>query len=677
MNPIVQKILARVGAIQSLKKREMLNPTTSRMVINDPEEVLQKLEQVGEVEKSFYGPFEVPDRDVWGLFQFGYTQNRIPVGFHPHECHTLIAGQTGCGKTSLIKVLFAQVLLFIRQMSAPFIVWMFAKADDLRPLLLINRDIAVVRFKTIRLNPLEPPPGISTTDWSAIVVDAFIQAFHLYDGSKSYLIECLSILYAGYEKHDHYPSLFDLYGFIKRQKYPGFSRTARYQESLLNRLGGLLYGSCGEVFKCSRGHTNTLTDMNIIFEVQYLTTEQEVFMVNYLLLYLFHKKLANKTDIRHFVAIDDANSIFDASYEKRPDLGLPIIHHLLTTVRKSLINIFALTQTPHQIGASVLSNSFAKIMFSLSNGKDIEFMQNCTGIKEQEQKQYCYQIGPREAVVKFSARYQKPFVISIPEIEFADVFVGDECIVENNKRLLTEVKIQPGFKPSCSLKKEQAPTTNAPTSATTCSLRESQAKGALLDIYNRPFLTSTQRAKEMNMSAEASTKAYQYLEKNGHIEIVRLNLTGKRGGLSTYHVITKTGYAVLEKKPVKQSGGTGAKHFFLQQYLKQELVNKGFTEVSVEKELNGKRIDMFGIYMDYKIGIEVSCSTHKTEHENIKKDWDSCDRIIVVCPDKKAMEKVNKTLGEKINPEGKVAVCLVSELLNNTEAIVLGDKRNV
>ena len=37
----------------------------------------------------------------------------------------------------------------------------------------------------------------------------------------------------------------------------------------------------------------------------------------------------------YFIGIDDANLIFDISFEKRPDLGLPIIHHLLTTVRKS------------------------------------------------------------------------------------------------------------------------------------------------------------------------------------------------------------------------------------------------------------------------------------------------------------------------------------------------------
>ena len=128
--------------------------------------------------------------------------------------------------------------------------------------------------------------------------------------------------------------------------------------------------------------------MNVIFELLYLTAEQQVFVVNYLLSYLFNYKLVNETHVRHYVGIDDANQVFDISFERRPDLGLPIIHSLLTTVRKSKINIFACTQTPHQVGSSIHSNSFAKIMFSLSNGKDIEFMQKSMGINDPEQKQY-------------------------------------------------------------------------------------------------------------------------------------------------------------------------------------------------------------------------------------------------------------------------------------------------
>jgi hypothetical protein len=148
-----------------------------------------------------------------------------------------------------------------------------------------------------------------------------------------------------------------------------------------------------------------------------LTSEQQVFIVNYLLSYLFYHKLIHETGLRHFVGIDDANLIFDKSFEMRPDLGLPIIHHLLTTVRKNKINIFACTQTPHQLGASIHANSFGKFMAALDFGKDSEFMCQSMNIKDDEQKSYCFELKPRVWVAKFSARYQKPFILIVPEVK--------------------------------------------------------------------------------------------------------------------------------------------------------------------------------------------------------------------------------------------------------------------
>lgn len=291
------------------------------------------------------------------------------------------------------------------------------KAQDLRPLLALERDILVVTFNKIKLNPLEPPEGIKAVEWAGIFADLWIQAFRLYEGSKGFLVECLNSLYLRHKETGFYPSLYDLYYYVKALRFPAISRNARYQESVLNRLGGMIYGSLAPVFDCSRGHISNLVKCHAVFEILYLTSEQQVFIVNYLLSYLFYYKMIHETGLRHFVGIDDANLIFDKSFEQRPDLGLPIIHHLLTTVRKNKINIFCSTQTPHQLGASIHSNSFAKIMFSHSNGIDLEFMFRSMGIKSEDQRNYCYKLKPREIVVKLSMRYQEPIVGSVPEVK--------------------------------------------------------------------------------------------------------------------------------------------------------------------------------------------------------------------------------------------------------------------
>jgi hypothetical protein len=366
-------------------------------------------------------PFSAPDESVDGRIRFANTEQGKPIGINPEECHVLVAGQTNSGKTTLLRIIFSQALSLEEyetgKATEKIICWLFVKAHDMRSLLKVEKNTLVVTFNEIKLNPLEPPPGIKAIEWASIFADLWIQAFRLYEGSKGFLIECLHALYLKNSKSGYYPSLYDLYYYVRALKFPAISRNARYQESVLNRLGGLIKGSLADVFDCSRGHINNLVSTHAIFEILYLTAEQQVFMVNYLLSYLFYYKMIQETGLRHWVAIDDANLIFDVSYEKRPDLGLPVIHHLLTTVRKNRINIFACTQTPHQLGASIHSNAFAKIMFSLSHGKDIEQMQQSMGIKDAEQKAYCFKLEPRRIVVKFAARYQKPFVGIVQEAE--------------------------------------------------------------------------------------------------------------------------------------------------------------------------------------------------------------------------------------------------------------------
>ena len=76
------------------------------------------------------------------------------------------------------------------------ICWLFVKAQDMRSLLRVERDILVVTFSMIKLNPLEPPPGMKSIEWASVFADLWIQAFRLYEGSKGFLIECLNKLYS-------------------------------------------------------------------------------------------------------------------------------------------------------------------------------------------------------------------------------------------------------------------------------------------------------------------------------------------------------------------------------------------------------------------------------------------------------------------------------------------------
>lgn len=65
--------------------------------------------------KLFTSPFHKPSKEVDGLLRFGISENKKAVGINPEECHVLIAGQTGTGKSTLLKVIFASALLLDRK----------------------------------------------------------------------------------------------------------------------------------------------------------------------------------------------------------------------------------------------------------------------------------------------------------------------------------------------------------------------------------------------------------------------------------------------------------------------------------------------------------------------------------------------------------------------------------
>ena len=111
-------------------------------------------------------------------------------------------------------------------------------------------------------------------------------------------------------------------------------------------------------------------------------------------------------------------------------------------------------------------------------------------------------------------------------------------------------------------------------------------------------------------------------------------------------------------------------HFFLERYLKKHLPQIGFSCLEIEKSIGGKRIDVFGIYEGLKVGIEICVSTIKTEYLNVQKNKGKCDFLIIVTPDKKTKDKLDRELYQNIEPDKKLTTCVVHELLNHPEKII-------
>lgn len=237
-----------------------------------------------------------------------------------------------------------------------------------------------------------------------------------------------------------------------------------------------------------------------------------------------------------------------------------------------------------------------------------------------------------------------------------------EFIQENNRRILSAIPVQERLSPdaSGSVRVEAVKPPN--NTGTTLSPDEFTM---LTDIYNRFDVSSTQRARDLGLSAGSASRIYKRIEKMQFVEPISVNLTGRKGGLAKFHLLTEKGYRAIRKEPhPKYSGRKGAMHIFLQRYLKRHLPEVGFKEVKPEKEISGKRIDVFCKYNHLNIAIEICISTLKTEHINVLKGLERCDLVIVVCTDRKLKKKLEDTLKTKVQEKERFIVCYVHELLD-------------
>ncbi|MGB3479907.1 MAG: hypothetical protein WBB67_12195 [bacterium] len=425
--------------------------------------------------------FRQANDSVTGLINFCTTENNLEAGIYLCEPHGLIAGQSGCGKSHLLLHMLSKTMSNAR-------VWFFSRSKEGRRLLAFSNEILVNSFDgKIEFNPLLPAKNVSLSAWINTFCDVFIQSMGLYDGTKSFLIEILHEIF----QKNKVPTIKDLYFYIKSKKFPAFSRFSRYQESALNRIAPILFSDLGTSF-CSIISFDAFMDKHLVFELQSLTAEQKVLTSNLLLDYLFFYKLNNDVPHFHFVGVDDCHWLFDIQFERRVDRGVPVISDLLSTIRKSKVNVFAVSQVPSQLSTSVHSNSFTKILMNLTNTRDISCMVQNMGITDTEQIKRCQKLDRRETVVKFASRYQEAFLARVPELSFKEF--SDEEVQRNNERVIrvitlkaedigdNHVRITPGderHKSKDDVTDEEA--------------------SFLWDIYNRPYVSITERYETINL----------------------------------------------------------------------------------------------------------------------------------------------------------------------------------
>jgi len=647
------------------------NPYVLKTLISSIEELLERITS-GEL-----SPFKQPNEDVDGPIRFAVTELGMPVGFYPEEGHCVFVGQTRSGKTTLLFLILAQALR--RGIKC----WFFVKSKEARKLLTVTREIVVVDFKRgIEINPLLPPPGLSRSEWTNVFSDVFIQGFTVFEGTQNLIIELMNQLPPD-------SNLFDLLRKVELTKcFPPSGRTAHYKESAINRLKGILSGDLGETFRCRKSDLESLVERNVIFEIGNLTASQQMFITNLLATWLFKYKLKKAESAKteelpkptepfeivpediarkilpiHYIGLDDANLLFSKEI-KRGFYPLSIISDLLATIRHARIYVFCCTHYPNQLGESIKSNAFLQAMFPLSSGDDVECMRKSMGIYDFEMRNSCHRLKEREIIVKFSKRYVEPFFARVLEVKnIPEQGVSDKEVEENNERILgsrqktaeSRESQEPAEKEGQQEKEKQDKTELKP-----------EEVAFLWDIYNRPYVSVKERYNTLKLSASKGDRIVDSLIRKKLCRKHKINL-GYRGGMATFPELTQEGYGAIGVSPKPHlSRGGGFEHDFWISKISEHLkALRSDWEVSTEKQLKGKFIDVMIEFQDQLIGLEVAL-TSVHEKTNLEKDFAlcGCDYVIIGCKNDKVLNEVKKTVQALSEEESeKVKACLLHELL--------------
>lgn len=333
--------------------------------------------------------------------------------------HILICGMTGTGKTNLV----FQILKELARKNKPFLV--FDWKQNYRRLKNIH---GLEKLRIIRLgddecrfhfNPLIPPPGIDARHWMAMFIDVCKHTFFLGHGVEYFLRKAIDQLYQRcgvYDGGHRYPTFVELEKVLVKEYVKG--REMLWMSSAKRAVASLTFkGILRETLNVEQnGQLQGLLKQNVVVEMDNLATLEKTFMVESLMLWLYHykKSLGRSDKLNHVTVVEEAHHVLSGRKE-RVEGEETIIESTLRMIREFGEGVIVVDQEPSKLSESVIANTNTKICFNLGSGKDIGIMVGAMCLKPGEER-FIDKLRVGQGIVKCKSRFNEPIVLSVPLI---------------------------------------------------------------------------------------------------------------------------------------------------------------------------------------------------------------------------------------------------------------------
>ncbi|MFC2099460.1 ATP-binding protein [Candidatus Bipolaricaulota bacterium] len=338
----------------------------------------------------------------------GFDSSGLPVFLKSSLLtrNMLITGETGSGKTNLMKVLIRDAL------DHGLTVWVFDFKNEYRDV-----GLPVIHWRDLRLNPLS---FLDERDFllnGKLLQRVFGHSQGLWLASQALLGDVLFDLYHAYgvdtDPERTWPSLHDLRAAIEERSVRHGTPSVQYKDRLLNRLTDMLKFE-GVVFDCSGGFPmGDLVNHSLVFEFRGMKPQTISLVCELLLAGLYEYWVARgpQAGLTNLLFSDEAKHVFDIRKTYRMKDERPYVDEILAETRSFGIGLVLADQQPSELTPSVQANTHVKLEMQLGSGKDIRDMNIALGLNPRQIKA-SYGITLGEGILKISGK--DPFRLRVP-----------------------------------------------------------------------------------------------------------------------------------------------------------------------------------------------------------------------------------------------------------------------
>jgi hypothetical protein len=615
------------------------------------------------------------EQNLEGEILLGHTDDGKPVGLNRQDLvrHTFISGQSGFGKSNLLKLMFLQA-----KEKGIHVVHIDRKGDLEHA---VREGVDSIYWPDIKTNFLCPPDSdVNIYEYRNDFVKAFAELMQFYQRGMSVFLLGVDFLYREFEVYDRwpqwdwntmqFPTVLDLLAVFKSNDF-GKRVKGQGKESLLSIIDKLesLCIELQPIVSCQRGFdVSRLYKENraINYMLDGLSVEyQNFFIVAEILRYAhYFKTHGPRNDLNMLFVFDETKGILGKANEK-----MFIVKDLVSKIREWGIGLICADQIPSEISQFFFSNIGTLIMFRHSDGFDLQRLQYSSGLTN-DQRLANYSLNPGQAIIR-TMRFKDLHKFTVPFTEVEKFIPREEVAILMAPRLeelnqdviaLREASAEQSAIASGQEDRRQDKKPSPPPIDQIVHKLEPEEREfleCLAKDFNRP---SSEVYKELGFGESKGYRIKQRLVAKRYICQLATNL-GKGGKKATLLVPNPIAYEALGIS-LPSAGRGKALHKHLQQDLAAQAARQGYA-ARIEECIGSSEGPDIGLERKgLRIAVEVSVTSKpSTEAERIRKHLGAgYDWVILTFVNRRILEETKALATSKPSAE-RVKFCLVSDFL--------------